>query len=327
MPGRARLVRQHGHGGVRPGRGVPGRRPAPLPHPGGAVHRGHRAHGRAVADRRARTGPRAARRRARTVRTRWSTCWWPSTPGRCSGPPCTCGWRPPTRRRCGRGSAALESRIGREAHRLAVEFLGADESLPGVQGDRAGHPGHGPRPGPGQSAQRRLGAPGPDRPAVVPDAGRGAARGAGRRVEPAGRAAEVRAGQERGAGSRAARRSVQGGVRRAGGQPGEADGSPARCGEQQNRPARASAAGSSQASRTMRHGPPSQRARTVTASPALLARTVTSAAGPLGYRGERPVGRAVGDDGAQLRCAVGDLDARLDPGARRRTRTSAPAWS
>ena len=29
--------------------------------------------------------------------------------------------------------AALESRIGREAHRLAVEFLGADESLPGVR--------------------------------------------------------------------------------------------------------------------------------------------------------------------------------------------------
>jgi AcrR family transcriptional regulator len=29
--------------------------------------------------------------------------------------------------------AALESRIGREAHRLAVEFLGADESVPGVR--------------------------------------------------------------------------------------------------------------------------------------------------------------------------------------------------
>jgi AcrR family transcriptional regulator len=29
--------------------------------------------------------------------------------------------------------AALEARIGREAHRLAVEFLGADESLPGVR--------------------------------------------------------------------------------------------------------------------------------------------------------------------------------------------------
>ncbi len=28
---------------------------------------------------------------------------------------------------------ALESRIGREAHRLAVEFLGADESVPGVR--------------------------------------------------------------------------------------------------------------------------------------------------------------------------------------------------
>ncbi|MBD0739785.1 TetR/AcrR family transcriptional regulator [Streptomyces sp. CBMA29] len=31
------------------------------------------------------------------------------------------------------GVAALESRIGREAHRLTVEFLGADESLPGVR--------------------------------------------------------------------------------------------------------------------------------------------------------------------------------------------------
>jgi AcrR family transcriptional regulator len=31
------------------------------------------------------------------------------------------------------GVAALEARIGREAHRLAVEFLGADESLPGVR--------------------------------------------------------------------------------------------------------------------------------------------------------------------------------------------------
>ncbi|BBB01212.1 putative TetR family transcriptional regulator [Actinacidiphila reveromycinica] len=29
--------------------------------------------------------------------------------------------------------AALEARIGREAHRLAVEFLGADESVPGVR--------------------------------------------------------------------------------------------------------------------------------------------------------------------------------------------------
>jgi hypothetical protein len=29
--------------------------------------------------------------------------------------------------------AALESRIGREAHRLAVEFLDADESRPGVR--------------------------------------------------------------------------------------------------------------------------------------------------------------------------------------------------
>lgn len=29
--------------------------------------------------------------------------------------------------------SALESRIGREAHRLAVEFLGADESVPGVR--------------------------------------------------------------------------------------------------------------------------------------------------------------------------------------------------
>jgi AcrR family transcriptional regulator len=28
---------------------------------------------------------------------------------------------------------ALEARIGREAHRLAVEFLGADESMPGVR--------------------------------------------------------------------------------------------------------------------------------------------------------------------------------------------------
>lgn len=31
------------------------------------------------------------------------------------------------------GVAALETRIGREAHRLAVEFLGADESRPGVR--------------------------------------------------------------------------------------------------------------------------------------------------------------------------------------------------
>ncbi|WP_433893644.1 TetR/AcrR family transcriptional regulator [Streptomyces sp. CA-111067] len=31
------------------------------------------------------------------------------------------------------GVAALEARIGREAHRLAVEFLGADESVPGVR--------------------------------------------------------------------------------------------------------------------------------------------------------------------------------------------------
>lgn len=31
------------------------------------------------------------------------------------------------------GVTALESRIGREVHRLAVEFLGADESLPGVR--------------------------------------------------------------------------------------------------------------------------------------------------------------------------------------------------
>jgi AcrR family transcriptional regulator len=29
--------------------------------------------------------------------------------------------------------AALQARVGREAHRLAVEFLGADESLPGVR--------------------------------------------------------------------------------------------------------------------------------------------------------------------------------------------------
>ncbi|MEU6853270.1 TetR/AcrR family transcriptional regulator [Actinacidiphila alni] len=31
------------------------------------------------------------------------------------------------------GVGALEARIGREAHRLAVEFLGADESVPGVR--------------------------------------------------------------------------------------------------------------------------------------------------------------------------------------------------
>jgi AcrR family transcriptional regulator len=31
------------------------------------------------------------------------------------------------------GVQGLEARIGREAHRLAVEFLGADESLPGVR--------------------------------------------------------------------------------------------------------------------------------------------------------------------------------------------------
>ena len=50
---------------------------------------------------------------------------------------------------------------------------------------------------------------------------------------------------------------------------------PSPAGEQQNGPAEAAASGASGASRTVRQGPPSQRARTVTASPARLARTVT----------------------------------------------------
>ncbi len=67
---------------------------------------------------------------------------------------------------------ALEARVGREAHRFAVDLLGADESRAGRPGDRPGPARHGPRPGPRQPPDRRHHPPPPGRRPVGRPVGR-----------------------------------------------------------------------------------------------------------------------------------------------------------
>ncbi len=83
---------------------------------GGAAHRGGRAAGR-----------------RRNGWTGWWTCSPPPSPGRSSSPHWSCGWPPAPIAELRAALLPLETRIGREMHRLTVDLLGVDERGPGVR--------------------------------------------------------------------------------------------------------------------------------------------------------------------------------------------------
>ena len=125
LPGRARLDGQHGLGGRRARRRLPGCGPAPLPDPRGPVHRGRRVCRRGAL----RGAAAAAGRRAAAAAVgrgalvalytgplfRAALQLWVAASNEAQlGPRVT----------------ELEARVGRETHRMAVELLGVDESGP-----------------------------------------------------------------------------------------------------------------------------------------------------------------------------------------------------
>ena len=128
---------------------------APRPRGRRAPERAARA--RSCARRRAQLPTRqAAHARGR------SRCSPTTSPARCSLPPSSSGSRRGPTRRCTRPSYRLEQRVGREAHRIAVDALGVDESRPRRARAGAGDPRPRPRARAGEHDHRRRRPPKPD---------------------------------------------------------------------------------------------------------------------------------------------------------------------
>src|SRR5690606_16085593 len=135
LPRRTRLGGLDGLRGGRTGRGVAGRRPAPLPDPRGPVHRGRRVRRRGTLHRPARPLPR--RRPARGAARGGGPAGVAGLVDLFSGPLFRAAlhlWVAASNEEQLRARVTeLESRVGRETHRIAVDLLGADESRPGVR--------------------------------------------------------------------------------------------------------------------------------------------------------------------------------------------------